>query len=118
QPTGHLVRLNTNGSTDTAFSPNANGEVRAVAIQPDGKVLAGGYFSSIDGQTRNRLARLNEYFVRWADGDASDKTVTIPIHDDALAEGNESLTLSLALTVAGTDPGANPTATLTILDDE
>ena len=38
------------------FDPNANGNVNVV-VQPDGKILAGGVFTSIGGQTRNRLAR-------------------------------------------------------------
>ncbi len=30
-----------------------------IAVQADGKILAGGYFTSIGGQTRNRIARLD-----------------------------------------------------------
>ena len=41
------------------FEANANGIVRAVAVQPDGKVLVGGEFDTIGGQMRNRIARLN-----------------------------------------------------------
>ena len=112
QPRAGLARFNPNGSLDSSFDANANSPVTGLALQPDGRILVGGYFTSIGGQPRNHLARLNEYFVTWADGDTSDKTITIPIHDDALEEGNESLTLSLLV------PGADPTATLTILDDE
>ncbi len=42
-----------------SFNPNANGTVNAIAVQADGKILAGGYFTSIGGQTRNRIARLD-----------------------------------------------------------
>ena len=45
-----------------SFDPNANNFVYAVAIQADGKILAGGAFSganSIGGQTRNYFARLS-----------------------------------------------------------
>src|SRR5206468_206392 len=41
---------------------NANNVVYAIAVQADGKVLAGGTFTganSIGGQTRNRIARLD-----------------------------------------------------------
>src|SRR5438132_7109069 len=55
----HIARLNPDGTLDTAFDPNANGEVESIAVQADGKILAGGYFTSIGGQTRNRIARLN-----------------------------------------------------------
>ncbi|MEG0923252.1 MAG: delta-60 repeat domain-containing protein, partial [Comamonas sp.] len=41
------------------FNPDANGTVNSVAVQPDGKVLVGGAFTQVGGQTRNRLARLN-----------------------------------------------------------
>ena len=44
------------------FNPNANSTVFAIALQTDGKILAGGFFNganSIGGQTRNRIARLD-----------------------------------------------------------
>ncbi len=55
----HIARLNPDGSLDTAFNPNANGTPYAVALQPDGKILVGGIFTSIGGQTRTNLARLD-----------------------------------------------------------
>jgi uncharacterized delta-60 repeat protein len=42
-----------------SFDPNANNEVRVFAVQADGKILVGGFFSSIGGQTRNKIARVN-----------------------------------------------------------
>lgn len=36
-----------------------NGEVLAVAIQSDGKIIIGGRFSAVNGIARNNLARLN-----------------------------------------------------------
>src|SRR5438132_3344844 len=54
-----IARLNTDGTLDTAFNPNANNEVRSIAVQADGKILAGGLFTSIGGQTRNNIARLD-----------------------------------------------------------
>ena len=41
------------------FDPNANGLVRVIVVQPDGKILIGGHFTSVLGTTRNRIARLN-----------------------------------------------------------
>ena len=38
------------------FDPNANGTIRVVVVQPDGKILIGGEFTTV---TRNRIARLN-----------------------------------------------------------
>ena len=60
----HIARLNPDGTLDTAFDPNANDSVYAIAVQADGKILAGGAFNganSIGGQTRNRIARLDAY---------------------------------------------------------
>src|SRR5207302_905516 len=54
-----IARLNPDGTLDTAFNPNANDIVNAIAVQADGKILAGGDFNSIGGQTRNRIARLD-----------------------------------------------------------
>ena len=55
----HIARLNPDGTLDTAFDPNADNFVLSFAVQPDGKVLAGGSFTSIGGQTRNSIARLD-----------------------------------------------------------
>jgi uncharacterized delta-60 repeat protein len=56
-----LVRLNADGSLDGAFSPNivVNGIVYSIDLQTDGKILIGGSFGSINGQTRSSVARLN-----------------------------------------------------------
>jgi uncharacterized delta-60 repeat protein len=54
-----IARLNPDGTLDTAFNPNANSNVLSIAVQADGKILAGGFFSSIGGQTRHDIARLD-----------------------------------------------------------
>src|ERR1700680_4784908 len=41
------------------FDPNANNTVRVVVVQPDGKILIGGRFTTVLGVARNRIARLN-----------------------------------------------------------
>ena len=60
----NLARVNSNGSLDTAFNNQTsliglNGSVNAVAIQPDGKIIVGGSFYSINGISANRILRLN-----------------------------------------------------------
>jgi uncharacterized delta-60 repeat protein len=55
----NIARLNPDGTLDTAFNPNANATVNSIAVQADGKILAGGLFTSIGGQMRNRIARLD-----------------------------------------------------------
>ena len=55
----NIARLNHDGTLDTAFNPNANGFVLSIAVQSDGKILAGGQFTTIGGQTRTNMARLD-----------------------------------------------------------
>ena len=48
------------GDLDTAFDPNVIGTVvYAAVVQPDGKIVIGGDFTSLDGTNRNCFARLN-----------------------------------------------------------
>ncbi len=66
-----LVRLEADGSVDLSFDPNPTGaprsqaQVYAIAQQPDGKILIGGGFTSLQPQQtgqaiiRQRIARLN-----------------------------------------------------------
>lgn len=55
-----LARLNFDGSVDHGFNVGSgvSGFIRAVALQPDGKVLVGGYFDAINGVARFGIARL------------------------------------------------------------
>ena len=61
----HLVRLNVDGTLDTNFaafdgvSSDINGSVRAMAVQPDGRILIGGLFTTVNGGNFNYIARLN-----------------------------------------------------------
>jgi uncharacterized delta-60 repeat protein len=55
----NLARLNADGTLDTTFNPNPNGDVNSVTVQPDGKILIGGSFTNVVATTRNRIARLN-----------------------------------------------------------
>lgn len=60
---GRIIRLNADGTRDTAFATNVgNGApavVRTIAVQPDGKILLGGDFTSFKGDTVGRIVRLN-----------------------------------------------------------
>ena len=58
----HIARLFSDGTLDTSFNPTANGDVYSIAVQPDGKILVGGTFTTIGGATRNRIARLEPVF--------------------------------------------------------
>jgi len=56
-----IARLNPNGTLDSGFNPGvgADGPVRSLAIQSNGKVVIAGEFSSVNGINRNGIARLN-----------------------------------------------------------
>jgi len=55
-----IARLNSDGTLDSSFKPGngANGTIRTIAIQSDGKILIGGNFTGYNGTGRNRVARL------------------------------------------------------------
>ena len=57
-----IARLNPDGSLDQTFNPGAgpNTGIRCLALQPDGKILIGGIFTSVNGVARNRIARLKK----------------------------------------------------------
>ena len=56
-----VARLNSDGSLDTTFDPGSGSAstVRALALQPDGKILVGGDFTTFGGVASEYLARLN-----------------------------------------------------------
>jgi len=58
----HIARLNVDGSVDATFNPGALGginELNSLAVQADGKILVGGGFTTLGGQSRTNLGRLN-----------------------------------------------------------
>jgi uncharacterized delta-60 repeat protein len=62
-----IIRLNSDGTHDSSFNKviptwtrsgaSSAAEVRAIVVQPDGRILIGGPFERINGVTRNRIAR-------------------------------------------------------------
>jgi hypothetical protein len=59
---------------------------------------------------------MGDLFVTWPAGDASDKTVSLPVVNDSKPEPNE--TLALSLSAFGATKGAPASSTLTIEDDD
>ena len=57
---GSIGRINDDGSLDTSFTPGsgANSQVETIAVQPDGKILLGGWFTGYNGASRTRIVRL------------------------------------------------------------
>src|SRR5690348_7707722 len=49
------------GDVDLSFDPGSgvDGQVTALAVQPDGKVIIGGSFATVKGLARHGIARLN-----------------------------------------------------------
>lgn len=56
-----ICRLNADGSLDAGFNPGsgADNTITVSAIQPDGKIIIGGMFTTYNSTAINRLARLN-----------------------------------------------------------
>ncbi len=135
-PRHRIARVNTNGTLDTTFNPGTgpNLYIYALALQPDGKIVAGGNFTSYNGTARERLARLTTTGALDATfnpgAGASSSVLTMALCDDgkiiiggefgdyrggntrylALVEGDPFVTWA-----AGDD--ADKTFTLPIVDD-
>lgn len=62
-PRPHIARLNSDGTDDPSFNPgtglNNYFDLTPLLLQPDGKVIVGGLFSSVNDVPRNGIARLN-----------------------------------------------------------
>ena len=62
QPRSRIARLNADGTLDSGFNPDPGGDypgVYALALQADGKIMVGGSFSTLGGQARSNIGRLN-----------------------------------------------------------
>ncbi|MEK7677126.1 MAG: immunoglobulin domain-containing protein [Verrucomicrobiota bacterium] len=62
QSRNNIGRLHADGTLDSSFNPGAgetNSSVSSLVVQADGKILVGGGFTTLGGQSRNRIGRLN-----------------------------------------------------------
>ncbi|MGB7202480.1 MAG: carboxypeptidase regulatory-like domain-containing protein [Pyrinomonadaceae bacterium] len=82
-----MARLNADGTVDAAFlDPNANDTVFSIAAQANGRILAGGRFTSIGGQPRNRIARIRpDGTADPYDANANDEVLSLAIQSDGKA---------------------------------
>ena len=57
-----VARVLPDGQIDDTFSPGRGGdkEARSLAVQPDGRILVGGNFIRFNGESHQRIVRLNE----------------------------------------------------------
>jgi uncharacterized delta-60 repeat protein len=56
---GYIGRLDADGSVDTTFNPGVDGEIMAMVVQANGRVVVGGYFATIGGSPRSYIGRIN-----------------------------------------------------------
>jgi uncharacterized delta-60 repeat protein len=61
QPNRYITRLNANGTVDSSFNPGTNiaNSVSRIVVQEDGRILITGSFTTVSGEPRNYVARLN-----------------------------------------------------------
>lgn len=89
-PCNYLIRLDENGKPDPAFNTGTgfNNVIQEIDLQPDGKILIGGNFTSYNGNMRNNIVRLN------ADGslDASFDSGTGAVSGGEVQSGIYSIT--------------------------
>jgi uncharacterized delta-60 repeat protein len=122
----YVARLNSNGSLDTGFDPNANGVVYSAVVQSDGKIIIGGSFTTVTGgspattTTRNRVARLesNGTLDTGFNPDASSNVLAVAVQSDGkiIIGGNfttvggtpRNLVARLNSNGSLDDPGFNP----------
>jgi uncharacterized delta-60 repeat protein len=84
-----IARLTSAGATDSSFNigTGANGPIRAMLVQTDGKILIGGDFTTYNGVTRNRIARLSSEGALDTTFNPS-TGANAPVHAIALYESN------------------------------
>ena len=89
-----MANVNVRGQMADAFEPTVDNAVSAIQQQPDGKIIIGGSFTSVGGQMRNRLARLN------ADGSLdttfADANLSQPVRDIALQSDGKIIVSTVA----------------------
>ncbi len=69
QSVNNIVRLNQDGTTDTSFAASITGNIEPVNVpptavnfvrlNPDGRIYAGGFFTTANGVKRQNIARFN-----------------------------------------------------------
>jgi len=113
-PISRLARLNIDGTLDNVFNPGTGSDSWIITskLQPDGKILIGGAFTSYDGTLSNRIARIINTCISssgidvisacnaytWIDGNTyteSNNTATFTITGGATSGCDSLLTLNL-----------------------
>jgi uncharacterized delta-60 repeat protein len=126
QPYNNIARLNaTNGSLDTAFNPGTglDNAVFALGCQYDGRIIAGGAFTSVNGYSYNHIARFNSdgsvdttNFSIGMGADAEVHSITIQALDGTIYVGGTFATFNGTHRLGFTRLYANGTVDTTFLD--
>lgn len=101
--------VNENGATATISVTRLGGSDGAISVDfatSDGTAVDGVDYTAASGT------------LNWDANDTSDKTFDVPIIDDGLIEGSETVILTLSNPQGGATLGAPNPATLTILDND
>jgi hypothetical protein len=97
------------GPTVTITAVRTGGSAGMVGISyatANGTATAGSDYASASGA------------LSWTDGDTANKTFTVPIINDAIAETSETFTVTLSSPAGSASLGSPATATVTIMDDD
>ncbi|MEG5125539.1 Calx-beta domain-containing protein [Microcoleus sp. ARI1-B5] len=110
QFSGSSFSVNEDGTPITTVTVTRTGSsagaVSATVSLADGTAIAPGDYAN------------TPIAVNFADGDTTPKTVNIPIVNDTLVEGNETVNLTLGSPTGNTTIGTQSTATVNIVDND
>ena len=122
----YIARLNADGTPDTTFTTNMgtglNGQVYAVVVQSDGKIVVGGEFSSVAGTGSDNIARFEAdgtpdttFSSNIGSGFNSDVYAISVLPDDSLIVGGDFTTLNDVANnhIARLNPDGTPDTTFT-----
>lgn len=97
------------GGAATVTVQRTGGTDGAVTVDietSDGSATAGADYTATTGT------------LSWADGDASNQTINVPINDDSATESTESINLLLSRATGGATIGALAAGTIRIIDND
>ena len=113
----YIGRLNTDGTLDTNFEPQAGGVVNAIAFQSDGSIIIGGQFTSITSWGDNFASPRNYVAKLGSDGKLDEKTfnpsANAPVYAIAVQSDNKIIIGGAFTTLTPPVPNETVTTVLT-----
>lgn len=86
QQKSRIAHVLSDGSVDTTFAPVISGNIYTVVIEGD-SLLIGGQFTTVNGESRTRLAKLNKndgQLGSWNPGIASGNVYDLTVENDSV----------------------------------